>query len=90
MPQSSAMRALGRRVRLGVIGGGGAALIGPVHRTAARLDDGIEIVAGVLSSDAGKSVAEAAALGISRGYGSVPDMLSAEAGLADGSMRSRS
>ena len=84
MPQSSAMRALGRRVRLGVIGGGGAALIGPVHRTAARLDDGIEILAGVLSSDAGKSVAEAAALGISRGYGSVPDMLSAEAGLADG------
>jgi predicted dehydrogenase len=78
------MLALGRRVRLGVIGGGGSALIGPVHRTAARLDDGIEIVAGVLSSDAEKSVAEAAALGIPRGYGSVPAMLSAEALRPDG------
>ncbi len=84
MPQSSAMRALGRRVRLGVIGGGGSALIGPVHRTAARLDDCIEIVAGVLSSDAEKSVVEAAALGIPRGYGSVPAMLSAEALRPDG------
>ena len=73
-----------RRVRLGVIGGGGSALIGPVHRTAARLDDCIEIVAGVLSSDAEKSVVEAAALGIPRGYASVPAMLSAEALRPDG------
>ncbi len=45
MPQSPVLRTLGRRLRLGVIGGGGAALIGPVHRVAARLDDHIEIVA---------------------------------------------
>jgi len=30
---------LGRRVRLGLVGGGGASLIGPVHRVAARFDD---------------------------------------------------
>nr|MBV9703080.1 gfo/Idh/MocA family oxidoreductase [Methylobacteriaceae bacterium] len=46
---------LGRRLRLGVIGGGPGSFIGEVHRTAARLDDNFEIVAGVLSSDAGRS-----------------------------------
>ena len=84
MPQSPAMRALGRRLRLGVIGGGGAALIGPVHRIAARLDDQIEIVAGVLSSNAQRSLGEAAALGIPRGYGDVRAMLEAEAVRLDG------
>ena len=34
---------LGRRLRLGVIGGGPGSFIGPVHRTAARLDDRFEI-----------------------------------------------
>ena len=43
---------LGRRLRLAVIGGGPGSFIGPVHRTAARLDDRFEIVAGVLSGDA--------------------------------------
>ena len=36
---------LGRRLRLAVIGGGPGSFIGPVHRTAARLDDRFEIVA---------------------------------------------
>jgi predicted dehydrogenase len=84
MPQSPVLRTLGRRLRLGVIGGGGAALIGPVHRTAARLDDHIEIVAGVLSSNAERSVAEAAVLGLPRGYGDVAAMLRAEATRPDG------
>jgi hypothetical protein len=46
---------LGRRLRLGVIGGGPGSFIGPVHRTAARLDDRFEIVAGVLSGNAERS-----------------------------------
>ena len=45
------VQALGRRLRLAVIGGGPGSFIGPVHRTAAKLDDRFEIVAGVLSSD---------------------------------------
>ena len=36
---------LGRRLRLGVIGGGPGSFIGTVHRTAARLDDNYEVVA---------------------------------------------
>ena len=48
------IQALGRRLRLGVVGGS-PGFIGPVHRTAARLDDLFEIVAGVLSSDPERS-----------------------------------
>src|SRR5918995_278293 len=75
---------LGRRLRLGVIGGGKSSLIGPAHRVAARLDDDFEIVAGVLSSDAERSLADARSLGIARGYSDVPGMLAGEAGRPDG------
>ena len=46
---------LGRRLRLGVLGGGPGSVIGEVHRTAARLDDRYEVVAGVLSSNPERS-----------------------------------
>ena len=42
---------LGRRLRLGVIGGGAGSFIGPVHRMAARLDGEYDIVASALSSN---------------------------------------
>ena len=44
-----------RRLRLGMVGGGEGAFIGAVHRIAARLDDCFELVAGALSSDAGRA-----------------------------------
>ena len=40
--------ARGRRIRLGMVGGGEGAFIGGVHRIAARLDDHYELVAGAL------------------------------------------
>ncbi|UAK23713.1 Gfo/Idh/MocA family protein [Sphingomonas nostoxanthinifaciens] len=40
-----------RRLRYAMIGGGPGAMIGPIHRLAARLDDRWELVAGALSSD---------------------------------------
>ena len=39
-----------RPLRLGMVGGGAGAFIGPVHRLAARLDGKYELVAGALSS----------------------------------------
>lgn len=36
---SKTIARLGRRIRLGIIGGGIGSFIGAVHRTAARLDD---------------------------------------------------
>jgi predicted dehydrogenase len=81
---TAAIQKLGRRLRLGLVGGAGGALIGPVHRLAARLDDCFELAAGVLSSDPARSRAEAARLGIARGYGDLEEMLAAEAKRDDG------
>lgn len=80
------LQALGRRLRLGVIGGGAGSFIGPVHRTAARLDDRFEVVAGVLSSDAGRSRAQGTAIGLApeRAYADWRTMLEAERQRADG------
>lgn len=81
---TTAFEQLGRRLRLGFIGGGGASLIGPVHRAAARLDDRFEIVAGVLSSSPERALAAAAAIGLPRGYGGVPEMIAAERARGNG------
>ncbi len=79
------LQALGRRLRLGVIGGSHG-FIGPIHRTAARLDDRFEIVAGVLSSDPQRGRDAAVGLGISadRAYADTAQMIAAEAARADG------
>ena len=74
---------LGRRLRLAVVGGGGIALIGPVHRTAARLDDLFEIKASVLSADPARSVAQGKELGIERAYPDLAALLEGERGRAD-------
>ncbi len=42
----------GRRLRMGMVGGGPGAFIGPVHRMGAELDGAIELVAGAFSQDA--------------------------------------
>ena len=58
----------GRRIRLGMVGGGEGAFIGAVHRIAARLDDHYELVAGALSSTPVKALRSAQALGLARAY----------------------
>jgi predicted dehydrogenase len=83
MAISASSSSLGRRVRLAVVGGGGNALIGPVHRIAARLDDRFEICAGVLSSDPARSIADATALHIPRGYADMATMIAEEARRSD-------
>lgn len=78
--------ALGRRLRLGMVGGGQGAFIGGVHRIAARLDDRYELVAGAFSSDPDRGRASAAELGVSseRAYGRYAEMAAAEAARGDG------
>ena len=79
--ENPVMNMLGRRIRLGVIGGGLSSFIGNVHRAAARLDDRFEIVASVLSSNANRSREQGPKIGISkeRAYGSSEDMFEMEA-----------
>ena len=77
---------LGRRLRLGVIGGGPGSFIGSVHRTAARIDDNYELVASVLSSDPERAKREGAAIGIAedRAYGTTDEFFAGEKARDDG------
>ena len=74
------------RIRLGMVGGGRDALIGAVHRIAARIDGRFDLVAGALSSTPEKSRESGAALGLpaERTYDDFRQMAAAEAARADG------
>lgn len=74
------------RIRLGMVGGGRGAFIGPVHRIASRIDDQYELVAAALSSDPVLAAASAADVNIdpARTYASYEVMATSEAGRADG------
>ena len=86
MTANPVIEKLGRRLRLGVLGGGPGSVIGEVHRTGARLDDRYEVVGGVLSSNPERSRAAGRALGWApeRAYGDVDEMLAAETARPDG------
>jgi predicted dehydrogenase len=84
MISNPVMKKLGRRLRLGVIGGGPGSFIGSVHRGAAVLEEMYDVVAGVLSSDPERSLSAAKELGIGRAYSSAEEMFAAEADRADG------
>ncbi len=77
---------MNRKLKMGMVGGGPGAFIGEVHRKAARLDGGIEIVAGAFSSDAEKSKLTGAELCLEpdRIYGSYRQMIEGELRLAAG------
>jgi predicted dehydrogenase len=82
---NTTLKALGRRLRLGVVGGGPGSFIGEVHRIAARMDDHFEVVAGVLSRDPERSRAAATAIGIApeRAYADHAELIAQEAARAD-------
>lgn len=72
--------ALGRKLRMALVGGGQGAFIGRVHCTAAVLDNRAALVAGALSSDPARAKASAADYDIpaARAYGSYQEMIDAE------------
>ena len=74
-----------RRLRMGMVGGGPGAFIGEVHRKAARLDGGIDLVAGAFSSDPRKSKRTGRELYLNPGrvYGGVAEMVEREAALPE-------
>lgn len=69
-----------RKLRMGMVGGGRDAFIGAVHRRAAMLDGGVELVAGAFSSTPEKSVASGLDLYVPREriYGSWQEMVEVE------------
>ena len=86
MQENAVIAALGRRLRLAVIGGGPGSFIGAIHRAAARHDDRYEIVAAALSSNAERGAAAAAALGLpaDRAYADGHALVAAERVRDDG------
>lgn len=75
-----------KRIRLGMVGGGRGAFIGPVHRIAARLDDQYELLAGALSADPHRARMSAEDIGIAadRSYSSFIEMAETESRRVDG------
>jgi len=69
-----------RKLRMGMVGGGPGAFIGPVHRIAAELDGRIELVAGAFSQSAERSreAGEAYKIDPDRAYANYQEMLEAE------------
>ncbi len=86
MDLNPVISALGRRLRLAVIGGGPGSFIGATHRQAARLDGRYELVAGVLSSNPERAKKAGLEIGLmpERAYTNVPEMLDSEAAREDG------
>ncbi len=86
MDTNPVIEMMGRRLRFAVIGGGPGSFIGPMHRTAARVDDRYELIAAALSSDPERSRSAGAALGLDedRAYGDAVELLDGEAGRDDG------
>ena len=69
-----------QKLKMGMVGGGPGALIGQVHRKAAQLDEDVELISGVFSSDPKKSADMGADLHLDpkRVYCSLDDMLKNE------------
>ena len=53
-----------KKLKMGMVGGGIGAFIGEVHRKAARLDGGADIVAGAFDVDPEKSLEQGRNLGL--------------------------
>lgn len=76
----------GRRIRLGMVGGGEGAYIGGIHRFAARLDNQYELVAGAFDINAARGHAFAAEnfIAADRSYDDFTAMIAAESAREDG------
>ena len=74
-----------RKLRMGMVGGGPGAFIGPVHKIAAEMDGRIQLVAGAFSQTAARSRAAGEAFGIDpeRAYPGYREMFQAERLRAD-------
>ncbi len=82
----AAYPAAGRRLRLGMVGGGRKALVGRWHAGGARLSGRWDIVAGALSSDPETAALSGQDWGLDaeRSYSDFRDMAATEAARADG------
>ena len=81
-----AKKTLDRKLKWGMIGGGPGAFIGDVHRKAARMDGGIELVAGAFDIDPKKSrqMGREQCIDKKRAYDDYKQMIEGELALPEG------
>jgi predicted dehydrogenase len=74
-----------KKITMGMVGGGPGSFIGPVHRMAAELDGGIELICGAFSRDAAKSRSAGDMWGLphDRVYAGYHEMLACERNRTD-------
>lgn len=73
-----------RKLRVGMVGGGGPSnFFGAPHRRAILLDNSAELTAGALRSKADESIEAARELYFTRGYGSWQDLIAGETALGE-------
>jgi len=77
---------LNRRLKMGMVGGGPGAFIGEVHRKAARMDGGIELIAGAFDINPRKSkqMGRELCLDSKRVYHNYEEMVERELKLSEG------
>ncbi len=77
---------LERNLKMGMVGGGPGAFIGEVHRKAARMDGGVELVAGAFDINPRKSKQMGRQLNLNprRVYGNYQEMIKRELKLSEG------
>lgn len=75
-----------RKLRMGMVGGGPGAFIGPVHRLAAEMDGKIQMVAGAFSQSPERSREAGISFKIdpARAYANYAEMIASESKRADG------
>jgi len=75
-----------RKLKMGMVGGGPGAFIGEVHRKAARLDEGIELVSGAFDINPRKSkqMGKELCLDSKRVYNNYEEMIEKELALPEG------
>jgi len=80
------MTQLNRTLKMGMVGGGPGAFIGEVHRKAARLDSGIELVAGAfdISPRKSKQMGREQLISSKRAYNNYEEMIEKELQLPEG------
>ena len=79
-------KTIGRKLKMGMVGGGRGSFIGSVHSRAAMLDGGVELVAGAFASTPERSRLSAQDFYITgeRAYGTWEEMLEQERALPEG------
>ncbi len=75
-----------KKLKMGMVGGGIGAFIGEVHRKAARMDGGVDVVAGAFDVDPAKSLKQGSNLGLDprRVYRTWEEMIKGESALPKG------